>query len=100
MTERTLRTRLRRSGWRTTNYPAVRLLLQAGETGDPLLRPCWTSGKGVYDHREMLGRAMRILGLSGVSGNEDGRMEGNWVRLDASSMKKLNGLKKNIMRHG
>ena len=64
MTEKTIRTRLRRAGWRTTNYACVNLLLSAARTKNNLIRTCWTSGSGRFtknhDHHEITKRKCHL----------------------------------------
>ena len=99
MTEKTLRTRLRRAGWRTTNHACVNLLLTAARTKNNLIRTCWTSGSGRFtknhDHHEMTKRMCRALKLSYVEGNDSprGGLTGQFVKLDSRSMKLLGGVR-------
>jgi len=92
MNERTVRTRLRKSGWSTTNYPCVTRLLYAGMTGHPVMRTYWTTGSGthvrVHDHHKMACRMLRVLGLEFTEA-DDRRS----VILDERAMKLLGGVK-------
>lgn len=94
MTEATLRTRLRRKGWSRTDYPAVNLLIAAGRMQEATIRPVYRAGGTLHDHRAMLGRALRALGLIYAEGSDGVRAEDALVRLSPRSMKLLDGLRK------
>jgi len=99
MTEQTIRTRLRRSGWSATNYACVNRLLTAALTHEPLIRTCWVSGSGRYtsnqDHHSQTKRMLDALGLGYTEGNDSprGGLTGQWIKLDARAMRLLQGVR-------
>lgn len=98
MNEATLRRRLRIHGWSATNYAAVRIIIQAAEQRNRVIRTCWTSGSGRFtsnqDHHEQTKRALRHLGLDFTEGNDAtrGGATGQWIKLSSTAMKKLGGI--------
>lgn len=94
MTEKTLRTRLRRAGWSRTDYPAVNLLITAGRTQEATIRPVYRAEGVLRDNRAMLGRALRALKLIYAEGSDGDRAEDALVRLSPRSLRLLDGLRK------
>ncbi|HNR56193.1 MAG TPA: hypothetical protein PKJ19_13565 [Flavobacteriales bacterium] len=90
MTEHTLRTRLKRSGWSRTDYPAINMLIVAGRSQDPVIHPIVRTSTGIQDHSAMLERALRALGLGYRSGYSTRMIESYFVELDERALKLLN----------